>query len=431
MIVHHFKRAITTLIAVLLCIVVIGCSARSDLEPENDDKEKEDETATVKAGVNDLVAPAENEDYLIGYINTAGEWVIAPQYSSATAFVDGLALVCTDEYPGKWQIIDKSGTVTAELSEGITPVMISGSLAHDNVIGYAGPDNYGIFEGMIMITEGNKYGFVNTKAETVVEPQYDQAFNFSDGVAAVNFGTNSEPSWGYIDKQGNAIIKGTYEYAKSFSEGLAYVDWYYDDGDPDLTVGSSGFIDKKGNIIIHGTGVLTNIIKWSGFTSYLSAFKDGVAFCEYIIDDNFKVALINNIGQVIWIADDTSYISTGYGIDIINEGVFQLLAMLDDGEYGQTFLDATGSQVIAAQTTWKSDSPFNDGLLKIMNIETGKFGYLNKSNEIVITTEYQVAYTFFNGLASVMIDNEYYYIDQSGNILDNKAAISLGTPFGK
>ena len=29
-----------------------------------------------------------------------------------------------------------------------------------------------------------------------------------------------------------------------------------------------------------------------------------------------------------------------------------------------------------------------------MNIETGKFGYLNKFNEIVIPTEYQVAYTF-------------------------------------
>ena len=50
---------------------------------------------------------------------------------------------------------------------------------------------------------------------------------------------------------------------------------------------------------------------------------------------------------------------------------------------------------------------------------------------MVIPTEYQVAYTFFNGFASVMIDNEYYYIDQSGNILDTKAAISLGTPFGK
>ena len=38
---------------------------------------------------------------------------------------------------------------------------------------------------------------------------------------------------------------------------------------------------------------------------------------------------------------------------------------------------------------------------------------------------------FFNGFASVMSDNEYYYIDQSGNILDTKEAISLGTPFGK
>ena len=428
--IQYLKRSVSILIAIFLCLTIMGCSKEQTTDTPEETPENANET-TVKAGADDLVAPAENDEYLIGYINTNGEWVIAPQYSSATAFVDGLALVCTDGYPGQWQIIDKLGTVKAEFESGFTPVVISGSLANDNLIGFCGPDNYGIYEGMIMITDGNKYGFANTAGVIVVEPQYAQALNFSDGVAAVNFGTSNEPSWGYIDTQGNTVIAGSYEYAKSFSEGLAYVEWPFDDENPDLTLGSSGFIDKSGNIVIHGSGVETYIIEWSGFTSYISAFKDGVAFCEYIVDGETRVALINTSGQVIWIADDTNYSSTGYGINLISEQVLQLSVLLDSGDWGDIFLDTTGSEIFAAQTGWKSDSPFNNGLVRVMDRSTGKFGYVNKSGEMIIPADYQVAYTFYNGYASVMIDNEYHYIDETGNIVVTGDYINLGMTFSK
>ena len=69
--------------------------------------------------------------------------------------------------------------------------------------------------------------------------QYDKLFGFSDGMARVEKGETVVEgiTEGFIDKNGNEIVKPEYDNAYDFSEGLAAVakDFKW------------GFIDKTGN----------------------------------------------------------------------------------------------------------------------------------------------------------------------------------------
>ena len=53
----------------------------------------------------------------------------------------------------------------------------------------------------------------------VINPQFDDASSFSDGLALVRIGDKS----GFIDKTGSVVINLQFDDADSFSEGLARV----------------------------------------------------------------------------------------------------------------------------------------------------------------------------------------------------------------
>jgi len=75
----------------------------------------------------------------------------------------------------------------------------------------------------------------------VINPQFDAADHFSDGLAAVRIGDKA----GFIDKTGEFVINPQFGFADSFSEGLAKVRI------GDDTTGKDGFIDKTGLLVIH------------------------------------------------------------------------------------------------------------------------------------------------------------------------------------
>jgi hypothetical protein len=81
-----------------------------------------------------------------------------------------------------------------------------------------GPDEF--VEGLARAVEGWKVGFVDLRLETVIEPRWDFAFPFDDGLAVVCDGCREQPScptcehseivggeWGYIDRQGEIIVE--------------------------------------------------------------------------------------------------------------------------------------------------------------------------------------------------------------------------------
>ncbi len=88
---------------------------------------------------------------------------------------------------------------------------------------------------------GGKWGYIDSTGSFIIRPQFDHAFAFSEGVAAVSVCKK----FGYINERGAAVIKPQFDEAHSFREGLAAV--MIIDMD---SVMKWGYIDKAGRFII-------------------------------------------------------------------------------------------------------------------------------------------------------------------------------------
>jgi hypothetical protein len=117
---------------------------------------------------------------------------------------------------------------------------------------------------------GHLRGYIDKTGKTVIEPQFDDAYSFSEGLASVEI----NGKLGYIDKTGKVVIKPEFNYARSFSEGFAAVKvnrlW--------------GFIDKTGEMVIN-----------PAFTMAQS-FKHGLAEVRH----GEETAYIDKTGHYVW-----------------------------------------------------------------------------------------------------------------------------------
>jgi len=89
---------------------------------------------------------------------------------------------------------------------------------------------------LIPYRKGDKWGFCTPDKKMVVQPKYDDAWSFSEGLAWVKL----NGKWGFIDTTGKEIVTPKYDDASSFHEGLAGV----------KLNGKVGFIDKTGKEIV-------------------------------------------------------------------------------------------------------------------------------------------------------------------------------------
>jgi len=91
-------------------------------------------------------------------------------------------------------------------------------------------------EGLAAVKMNRKWGYIDKQGRWVVKPKFDEVWDFSEGLATVEI----NGKWGYIDKQGRWVVKPKFDKAWGFSEGLAKVKMN----------GKWGFIDKQGKWVI-------------------------------------------------------------------------------------------------------------------------------------------------------------------------------------
>src|ERR1039457_6337748 len=72
--------------------------------------------------------------------------------------------------------------------------------------------------GLFPVNMGGKTGFINKEGKLIINPQYDNASNFYDGLALVTIGSKS----GYIDKEGKTVINPQFDHGGGFSAGAEY-----------------------------------------------------------------------------------------------------------------------------------------------------------------------------------------------------------------
>lgn len=81
------------------------------------------------------------------------------------------------------------------------------------------------------VARNGKFGYKDASGEMVIEPRFDQACGFSEGLARVNIGSVYDPGtwshvgglWGYIDETGKTVIEPQFDRATDFSGGVAKV----------------------------------------------------------------------------------------------------------------------------------------------------------------------------------------------------------------
>lgn len=141
-----------------------------------------------------------------GFINKSGEVVIRPQFKSCENFKEGMAYVELDNY--KKSFINKEGELINE--EGWS---YCGRNFSEGLCWFKNYDEYD------NLTES---GFLNTKGEMQIEYYFNDSADasFTEGLAAVAF---ENGNYGYINTKGETVIAPDYSLLRNFSEGLAGV----------------------------------------------------------------------------------------------------------------------------------------------------------------------------------------------------------------
>jgi serine/threonine protein kinase len=180
-----------------------------------------------------------------GYIDKTGKEVIPLIYDEVYEFYEGLAQVKKD---GKWGYINKEGKEVIPL-----------------IYGYV----HWFSEGLAAVWKNHKCGFVDKTGKEVIPCIYENIEDqgFSEGLAAVALGVNTEWKYGYINKGGVVVIPMIYDHAWGFYEGLAAVSNKH----------KFGFIDKNGKEVI--PLIYDGVVGW-GFNEagFARVEKDGKRF---------------------------------------------------------------------------------------------------------------------------------------------------------
>lgn len=259
------------------------------------------------------------------------------------------------------------------------------------ILSSCGGDNFK--PELIPVLVGEKWGYIDLEGKYAINPQFDNADYFVDGIALVQ----SSGKYGYITKDGKYLINAQYKDASNFSEGLAAVV-------PEN--GKIKYIDKKGNVKFE----LSN-------AEYAGDFHNGLA--RVLMND--KWGFVDQTGKVIINAiydrvDD--FVGNLAGFKVINEK-----DKISEEQWG--YLDKSGKIVINAQ--FKSVGYFSDGLARV-SIDNEKYGFIDEKGKYVINPQFDWASNFFDGIAAIQQGDNWGVINKEGKIIINPQFEDINLP---
>lgn len=243
---------------------------------------------------------------------------------------------------------------------------------------------------------GAKYGYINNNGQILIEPRFENAYKFAEGLAAVKILNK----WGFIDTAGEMVIDPKFDDVWEFSEGLVRV-----------KIGSYwGYSDYKGKLIIE-----PNYKETWRFSQGLTSVKIGTRWGY--INSTGNLVIKPNFDGTWWFTQNLSRVRVGQ-------------------KWG--YIDLKGELAIPLVFDYAWE--FSEGLACV---KVGDhYGYINSKAEIVIPPQYEAGTSFFEGLAAVKIGQKWGYIDNQGKIFiqpeysntrkfsEGLAAVCLGNKWG-
>lgn len=236
--------------------------------------------------------------------------------------------------------------------------------------------------------ETHLLGILDHNGQILCDAKFYDISNFSDeGLACARFSLEGDAQWGYINIKGETIIPPTYYDAQPFSEGLAAVSllnsWGYIDAKGKIKIkcqfekayafdqkgfakvgyhGHCGFINKKGKWLIEPKFDWWGLGAFSSNNLAKARFEEGKSF------------FINRQGDIVLKPRFKSFYE--FSEDLC-------LFKMSNNRYG--FMNAQGKAVIPAH--YEEAVDFSHGLAKVLI--NGSWGFINKKNELVIAPEFK------------------------------------------
>jgi hypothetical protein len=237
---------------------------------------------------------------------------------------------------------------------------------------------------------------------------------FSEGIAAVSISTGGweEITFAYIDTSGKKLFETDCQGGEEFNDGLAPVIF---------SSGEYAIIDRSGGYVVGPDPRMFNEFS-EGMASFLERFLNGD-------NSDYKYGYINKCGVEVMkpIYDDVR--SFHEGLAAVAVGSFGPVGGPIDQLWG--YIDAEGNMVIKTQFSLAWD--FADGLAPVYvgGIQSygavykpvgGKWGYIDHSGNFVIPAQFELARQFDSGLAKVLFeyadtDSHWGYIDTKGKVV--------------
>jgi hypothetical protein len=151
-----------------------------------------------------LTADMDKKKYAYGLVTNKAKWILDTIWLDYVDYSEGLAYIMNKDERG---YIDTNGKFVFKLEKG-----------------QAG---YGFTEGLSPISDAKlgKFGYINKKGKLVIPFEFEEAHNFSEGLAKVFIYNKNDKvgAFGYINKDGNVMIECKYEEATDFKEKRAFV----------------------------------------------------------------------------------------------------------------------------------------------------------------------------------------------------------------
>jgi hypothetical protein len=263
----------------------------------------------------------------------------------------------------------------------------------------------------------------------------------SDSGAKKLFPVVKDGKWGYMNNQGKIVIEPQFDAARDFHDGLALVSKFDKSGDSNAQAknGKDGYIDETGKFVIEPQF----ITEGSGFafssTQTKRNFSDGLAvvtigpstqnksYNNVIWDE--KLAAIDKTGKIVFEIDPKYEVKDGFSDGMLLVGLKNVDGKAD--KFG--FLDKTGK--VAIEPKYITAFPFSEGLAAVsMHDERyGKkdvyHGYIDTSGKTAIEFQFKQALPFSEGLAAVISEDggdNFEFIDKTGKMAINRRFPQVG-----
>jgi hypothetical protein len=319
-----------------------------------------------------------------GFVRDDGAMAIEPRFEEVRDF--GKELTAMVREGGKWGLIDRSG---AYVSDAL----------FDEVSIY----DYGV---LTAVRIGDKWGYKEQSGAVRIEPRFDGAEPFVNGLAAVKVNNK----WGFIRLDGSFAIEPQFDEVQNFDYPET----------TEVKLGRKwGIIDRKGKFILEPKydGISRNTNGWGtvndgGKCGFL---KDDRIVCEPRFDDILSIGEsftgVKSGNKWGFIDRETSVvIEPRYKIvGIFNDGIAPFWA--EHGGWG--FVDRSGREIVGP--IYDKVQSFSEGFAAVKR--DGLWGYIDKTGSEVIKPQFDEADLFEAGRARVRTGNRWGFIDMTGALI--------------